>query len=68
MPITLIRIANIILGGFIIASGHWYCLWYVSTMHLSLEVLNMRSIYLLQPYKLYNIIFWAYELVLVKGF
>ena len=42
-----------------------YC-WYIAVMHLSLEILNSRSKYLSRRFKIYNSIFWCYELVLLK--
>ncbi len=35
-------------------------------MHLSLEVLNSQSLYLQHPHKIYNAVFWLYELVLIE--
>lgn len=66
MTIQLVRAANLILIAVIIALAHYYCLWYVAFMHLSLEVLNRQSVYLLHSFNIYNSIFWAYELVLVE--
>lgn len=66
MPIRSVRTANIVLVFLIIASGHLYCLWYVGAMHISLEVLNSQKIYLQHSYKIYNLVFWAYELVLAE--
>lgn len=66
MTLQFVRAANLILASIIIASGHFYCLWYVAFMHLSLEILNRQPIYLVHSYKLYNSIFWAYELVLAE--
>ena len=47
-------------------SGHLNYIWYIGTMHLSLEVLNQQATYLIHPYRLSNFIFWAYELVLLE--
>jgi hypothetical protein len=66
MTMQLVRIANIILVAVIIPSGHLYCLWYIGAMHLSLEILNRQNIYLQHRYKIYNTIFWAYQLVLIE--
>lgn len=66
MTIQLVRAANLVLLFIIIASAHCYCLWYVAFMHLSLEVLNRQPVYLRHSFKIYNSIFWAYELVLVE--
>lgn len=66
MNINFCKIANIVLIILITASGHLYCLWYVAAMQVSLEILNRQNIYLLHPYKMYNTVFWMYELVLLE--
>jgi hypothetical protein len=66
MTIQFVRVANLILVAIIIASGHLYCLWYIGAMHLSLEILNRKKIYLQHHYKIYNTIFWVYQLVLIE--
>ena len=66
MTLQIVRAANCILIAIIIASGRYYCLWYIAFMHLSVEVLNRQRIYLLHAFKIYNCIFWLYELVLAE--
>jgi hypothetical protein len=66
MNINIIRILNVIYAVVIAYFGRWDLLWYVGAMHLSLELLNSRPAYFLQPARLYNLIFWSYELVLTE--
>ena len=66
MNLNLVRISNTILALVILTSGHLNYLWYIGAMHLSLEILNHNSTYFTHPYRLYNFIFWAYELVLLE--
>ncbi len=66
MNIVSVRICNVILTAVIAWSGHSNYLWYIAAMHLSIEVLNLQATYFTHPYKLYNFIFWAYELVLLE--
>jgi len=65
MKINHIRFANILLVGIIILAGKANYCWYIAAMHGSLEILNRQHLYLLQSPKIYNSIFWLYELVLL---
>jgi hypothetical protein len=66
MNIRQIRIANLLLLAIIIVSGHYNLLFYTTAMHVSLEVLNSRAAYLEHSYKLFNFLFWAYQVVLLE--
>lgn len=66
MNIKQIRIANILFTGIMLVTGHLVYLWYITAMHVSLEVLNRKHLYLQQAYKFYNTVFWLYELVLLE--
>ena len=66
MNINRVRIANILLAAIMLLAGQYNYLWYIGAMHLSLEVLNRQNVYLLHAYKIYNFIFWSYELVLLE--
>jgi len=66
MDINKVRLLNILLTVVLIAFGKYVLLYYVAAMHLSLEFLNSRNLYLQHRYKLYNFIFWGYELVLTE--
>ncbi len=65
MKIIHVRLANILLVAIILYSGKADYCWYVAAMHGSLEILNRQRLYLLQSPKVYNSIFWLYELVLL---
>ncbi len=66
MNIVQARIATVLYALLIIAFGKYNLLWYVGIMQLSLEILNTRKLYLQHPYKIYNLIFWSYDLVLLE--
>jgi hypothetical protein len=66
MTINHIRFLNIVFVVFFITTAMHSFLWYIAVMHLSLEILNSRHLYLQHQYKLYNFIFWAYSLVLLE--
>lgn len=58
--INVLLMTALVTGG-----GAVYC-WYVSIMHLSLEILNSCTTFLRQRYKVYNFIFCIYGLVLLE--
>lgn len=66
MTIQLIRVLNFIFTTVIIYAGKYPLLYYVVAMHASLEFLNTRKLYVFHAYKLYNFIFFSYELVLLE--
>lgn len=66
MNILAVRVANCILTIVIVFSQKFILLYYVFAMHGSIEFLNKQSLYLNHAYKLYNFIFWSYELVLLE--
>lgn len=68
MRIQTIRLLNVIFTAIILFIGKYVLLYYVVVMHVSLEFLNTRQLYLMHSYKLYNFIFWAYEGVLIERF
>ncbi len=68
MRIQTIRLLNAIFIALILFTGKYALLYYVVAMHLSLEFLNTRKLYITHSYKLYNFIFWAYEGVLIERF
>lgn len=66
MRIQQIRIANILFTGILLITSHPVYIWYITAMHVSLEMLNRKQLYWQQNYTLYNLIFWVYELVLLE--
>jgi hypothetical protein len=66
MNIKTLRILNILLTLVFIASGHYHLILYIAINQVLLEVLNAQPLYKTHSYKLYNLIFWTYELVLVE--
>jgi hypothetical protein len=58
MTIALIRLIQLLLIPFIVASKEYYLLYYNGVMHVSLEFLNSKTEYTTQPkYKFYNALF-----------
>ena len=68
MRIQTVRLLNVVFVAIILFIGKYALLYYVVAMHVSLEFLNTRELYLKHSYKLYNFIFWAYEAVLIERF
>lgn len=66
MNIQLVRFLNCILTLVFVFVGKYYLITYIAINQVLLEILNAQPIYKTQFYKLYNTIFWAYELVLVE--
>lgn len=66
MDISRVRVANSFIIAVFILANHTVYLWYVAAMHISLEILNRQPLYWQHSYKLYNFIFWIYELVLLE--
>jgi hypothetical protein len=66
MSIKTIRLLNTLLTLVFIAFGKYYLILYVVINQILLEVLNAQTLYKQHPYKWFNLIFWAYELVLVE--
>jgi hypothetical protein len=48
------------------ASGKFGLLFYIVAMQFSLEILNRQAIYRKHSYKIYTLIFWSYDLVLLE--
>jgi VanZ family protein len=66
MHIKTVRILNTILTLVFIAIGKYHFIAYVLINQVLLEVLNAQPLYKTHPYKLYNFVFWTYELVLTE--
>ena len=66
MNIQLVRLLNCILTLVFVLASKYYLITYIAINQVLLEVLNAQPIYKTHFYKLYNTIFWAYELVLVE--
>jgi VanZ family protein len=66
MNIQQVRLAHILLMAVLVVGGGAVYVWYTSIMHLSLEILNSRTCFLRQRYKMYNFIFCMYSLVLLE--
>ncbi len=66
MNIKVIRLLNCLLTIVLIYFKKTVLLYYVASMHGSLELLNSQQQYLQNAYKIYNSVFWSYELVLTE--
>ncbi len=66
MNIRVVRYLNVLLVLAILSFNKLGLLPYVAVMHFSLEVLNRKTVYLKERARIFNIIFWSYELVLLE--